>query len=51
MLTGHVEVWSTAYEAVTLTKQVAGVVEVTDKVSFEIDDRFSYTPGTGYGAA
>src|SRR5690242_8925095 len=50
-LRGHVEVWSTAYEAVRLTRQVAGVVEVTDEMSFEIDDRFSYTPGTAYGFA
>jgi CBS domain-containing protein len=49
-LGGTVELWSTAREAARLAKQVPGVVEVTDKVSCEIDDRFSYAPGTAYGA-
>ena len=50
-LAGKVEMWSTRYEAVRLARQVAGVVGVTDEVTFEVDDRFSYTPGTAYGAA
>jgi CBS-domain-containing membrane protein len=49
-LAGKVEAWSTGYEAARLSRQVAGVVEVTDEVSFEVDDRFSYAPGTAYGA-
>jgi len=49
-LAGKVEVWSTGYEAVRLARQVAGVAAVTDEVSFEVDDRFSYSPGTAYGA-
>jgi hypothetical protein len=27
------------------------VVGVTDEVTFEVDDRFSYAPGAAYGAA
>ena len=50
-LAGKAELWSTADEAIRLTKQVPGVVEVTDEVSFAVDDRFSYPPGTGYGVA
>ena len=50
-LAGKVELWSTADQATRLTKQVPGVVEVTDKVSFAVDDRFSYAPGTAFGVA
>ena len=49
-LSGKVEVRSTGYEAVRLARQVAGVAAVTDEVSFEVDDHFSYSPGTAYGA-
>ena len=49
-LAGKVELWSTAYEVARLSRQVAGVAEVTDEVGFESDDRFSYSPGTAYGA-
>jgi CBS domain-containing protein len=49
-LAGKAEAWSTGYEAARLSRQVAGVVEVTNGVSFEVDDRFSYAPGTAYGA-
>jgi len=50
-LAGKAELWSTSYEASRLTKQVPGVVEVTGKVSFAVDDRLSYAPGTAFGAA
>jgi CBS-domain-containing membrane protein len=50
-LAGTVEVRSTGYEAARLSRQVPGVVEVIDEVSFEVDDRFSYAPGTAYGVA
>jgi CBS-domain-containing membrane protein len=50
-LAGKVEAWSTAYQAARLTRQIAGVVEVIDEVSFDVDDRFLYAPGTAYGAA
>jgi CBS domain-containing protein len=50
-LAGEVELQSTAYEAARLSRQVPGVVEVIDRVSFAVDDRFTYAPGTAYGAA
>jgi CBS-domain-containing membrane protein len=50
-LAGKVELRSTAYEAARLTRQVPGVVEVADEVSFAVDDRFPYAPGTAFGAA
>jgi len=50
-LAGKAELWSTAHEAVRLSKQVAGVVEVIDKVSYDVDDRFSYSPGVAFGVA
>jgi CBS-domain-containing membrane protein len=50
-LAGKVELRSTADEATRLTKQLPGVAEVADEVSFAVDDRFSYAPGTGYGVA
>ena len=50
-LDGTVELWSTAYQAVRLARQVAGVVDVTDKLSFEVDDRTDYGAGIPFGVA
>jgi len=49
-LTGEVELWSTAYQVARLARQVAGVVEVIDKVGFAVDDSAGYTPGIAFGA-
>jgi CBS domain-containing protein len=38
-LSGQVDRWSTADQAYRLTRQVAGVVEVVDRIRFGFDDR------------
>ena len=49
-LTGHVEQWSTADAAARLTRQVAGVADLSDQLSFEIDDRATLGTGIGFAA-
>jgi len=44
-LDGKVELWSTAYEAARLTRQVPGVVAVADRLGFDVDDRTDYSAG------
>jgi hypothetical protein len=46
--TGRVELWSSAHEAARLTRRSPGVVEVADKLSFDVDDR---APTIGAGIA
>jgi CBS domain-containing protein len=46
-LGGHVRLWSAATESARLAYQIPGVVEVVDKISFDVDD--SGDPGTGIG--
>jgi CBS domain-containing protein len=50
-LTGEVARWSTTDEAARLTRQIPGVVEVADKVSFDVDDRTGLGTGIAFGAA
>jgi CBS-domain-containing membrane protein len=50
-LDGRVELWSSAHEAARLTRQVPGVVEVADKLSFDVDDRTDLGTGIAFGAA
>lgn len=50
-LTGQVDRWSTADLTVRHTRQVAGVVAVTDKLEYVFDDRNAYGPGIVYGVA
>jgi CBS-domain-containing membrane protein len=50
-LTGRVDRWTTADLAARLTRQVAGVVEVIDKLEFDLDDRNAVGPGVIYGVA
>jgi CBS domain-containing protein len=50
-LTGRVDRWSTVDLAARLTRQVAGVVEVIEKVEFDLDDRNTVGPGIVYGVA
>ena len=50
-LSGRVDRWTTADLAVRLTRQVAGVVEVTDELGFDFDDRHTVSPGLVYGVA
>ncbi|HEX5201036.1 CBS domain-containing protein [Paractinoplanes rhizophilus] len=49
-LAGHVEQWSTADAAVRLTHQVAGVADISDQLSYEIDDRSALGTGIGFAA-
>lgn len=49
-LEGKVERWSTASGAVRMTRQVAGVVDVADKLSYDYDDRAG-GPGIAFGVA
>ena len=48
-LSGKVERWSPTGLAVRLTKQVAGVVEVVDMLTFAYDDRALSGSGTRFG--
>jgi CBS domain-containing protein len=50
-LTGQVERATTAAEAISLTRQVAGVVEVVDKVRYDFDDSNVLGTGIAYGVA
>jgi CBS-domain-containing membrane protein len=50
-LTGRVDRWSTADAAARLTRQVAGVVHVDDKLSFDFDERELRGTGTIMGVA
>jgi CBS-domain-containing membrane protein len=50
-LTGKVDRWSTTDIANRLTRQVAGVVEVVDKLTYEIDDRDALGAGMAFGIA
>jgi osmotically-inducible protein OsmY len=49
-LTGHLEQWSVADAAVRLTRQVAGVADISDQLTFEIDDRAALGTGIGFAA-
>jgi CBS domain-containing protein len=50
-LTGKVERASMAQEAARLARQVPGVVDVADKVSFDYDDRVDLGTGIAFGVA
>jgi CBS domain-containing protein len=50
-LTGSVGRWSTTEIADRLTRQVPGVVEVVDQLTYEFDDRNNLGAGTAFGAA
>ena len=50
-LDGRAELWSTTYEAGRLTRQIPGVVDVIEKLSFDVDDRTDFGPGIAFGAA
>jgi CBS domain-containing protein len=50
-LTGKVDRWSTTDIADRLVSQVAGVVDVVDKLEFDFDDRDTLGTGIAYGAA
>jgi CBS domain-containing protein len=50
-LTGKVDRWSTTAITDRLTRQVAGVVEVVDKLTFEFDDRNVLGAGMAFGIA
>jgi CBS domain-containing protein len=50
-LSGKVDRWSSTGLAVRLTKQVAGVVEVVDMLTFAYDDRAHSGSGTVFGVA
>ena len=49
-LSGRVERWSTADAVVRLTRQVAGVADVSDELGFEVDDRAALGTGIGFAA-
>jgi CBS domain-containing protein len=48
-LTGTVDRWSATDITERLTRQVAGVVDVVNKLSYEYDDREAYGVGLAYG--
>jgi CBS-domain-containing membrane protein len=48
-LAGTVGRWSSAELATRLTRQIAGVVEVVDRLGFDFDDRAQAVPSTLYG--
>jgi CBS-domain-containing membrane protein len=48
-LTGMVDRWSATDITERLTRQVAGVVDVVNKLGFEYDDREAYGVGLAYG--
>jgi len=50
-LTGRVDRWSTTDIADRLARQVAGVVAVVDRLTFDFDDRTAVGPGLAFGAA
>jgi hypothetical protein len=50
-LTGRVDRWSTADITDRLTRQIAGVVDVVDKLDYEYDDRDIFGAGIAYGVA
>jgi CBS-domain-containing membrane protein len=50
-LTGRFERWSTTDIADRLTRQVAGVVDVVDKLEYDYDDRAILGTGIAYGIA
>jgi CBS domain-containing protein len=50
-LTGKVDRWSTIDIADRLIRQIAGVVEVVDKLEYEYDDRNILGTGIAYGIA
>lgn len=47
-MTGTADRWSTADLAVRLTRQVAGVVQVVDAMTFHLDDSGTSAAGTGF---
>ena len=49
--TGRVDRWSTTDIADRLTRQVAGVVDVVDKLEYDYDDRNVLGAGMTYGIA
>jgi CBS domain-containing protein len=50
-LTGRVDRWSTTDIVDRLTRQVAGVVEVADRIAYDYDDRAVLGTGIAYGVA
>ncbi|WP_041832296.1 CBS domain-containing protein [Actinoplanes sp. N902-109] len=50
-LTGRVDRWSSADLAARLIRQIPGVVQVVDEVTFAFDDRQILTSGMGFGVA
>jgi hypothetical protein len=50
-LTGRVGRWSLADRTVRATRQVAGVVDVIDRLEYDADDGNAYGPGIVYGVA
>jgi CBS-domain-containing membrane protein len=50
-LTGRVDRWSVADLTVRATRQVAGVVEVVDRLEYDFDDTGASGPGIVYGVA
>ena len=51
VLTGNVSRWSTTDIADRLIRQIPGVTEVDDKLTFDFDDRNAHGPGVIYGIA
>jgi CBS domain-containing protein len=50
-LTGRVDRWSAADLTARAARQVAGVVQVIDKLEYDFDDRNAYGAGIVYGVA
>ena len=50
-MTGRVDRWSTADRVDRLVSQIAGVVEVVDKLEFDYDDSNILGTGMAFGAA
>ena len=48
---GHVRLLSAATEAARLAYRIPGVVEVIDKITFDVDDRGDPAVGIGYASA
>jgi CBS domain-containing protein len=51
VLTGATALWSTTRQAARLARQVPGVVAVSDRIDFDIDDSADAGTGLGFGAA
>lgn len=50
-VSGDVDRWSTADITVRMVRQIAGVSEVVDRLTYELDDRAVLRAGLGFGAA